>query len=168
MTTENDNLPLNTLVPVVYEAIREWQSELDESAIKNHVKKQLDRSSNRLFLTLLGLESSSGNSWKVDHCNGRSGESAAGDILRKWHEEAIEEWFRHVAMPSLTEEEAESIRASIKKEYVSTLKRDLTRQARERASLDLSALVQQISQETQTENYRALMELLGTSIENKE
>lgn len=164
---EKPQHPVDPIIGHIATAITEWQNALSEEKIKKNVHKALNQSTDNLMLQLLGLEShthSDGRrTWRVDHCNGRAGESAAGDILRKWQQDAIVDFFRDVGMPVLSELEKEDLKQEIKRRYMENMKSAIYSEVRAAASRDLSKLIQSISQETQLEDYKKVLSLLGTN-----
>lgn len=47
-----------------------------------NVIKQLDKDREQFVYKLMGFDKDYGNNWKVDHCNGRSGNSPVGDAIK--------------------------------------------------------------------------------------
>lgn len=71
--------------------------------IKKDTLKLLNKNAEEIVLKLLGFDKDDWgrNKFKLDHCNGRSGESAAGDYIRKHQQAVINEWLSQVPMPQL-------------------------------------------------------------------
>lgn len=75
--------PLNDMLGVVLQAVSDWRAKNTESALKTRVHELLDRNSKEITMKLLGFDSRYVKQWELDHCNGRAGESAAGDYLKR-------------------------------------------------------------------------------------
>lgn len=116
---------------------------LGDSGIADRVRSILDEHIAVLIPTLMGLELDrwSGR-WKVDHCNGRSGESAVGDFLRKRAGEKINEWLAEHAgkLPELTN----SMTKELQSEYQSTLRRAIKEKVWKLAEARANELAAQI------------------------
>jgi hypothetical protein len=81
--------PVDSLLTSIACAVEEWKAKNTKEVIKTTVTELLDKESKQLTLKLLGFEDRWGK-WEVDHCNGRGGESAAGDYLRIAQKTAIQ------------------------------------------------------------------------------
>ena len=103
----------------------------------------MDERSDRVVLQLLGFELEwGGREWKVDHCNGRSGESAAGDWLRARAGDAVRAWLDAQAgeLPKLSKAALDDLRG----EYTRVLRNALSNALRKRAEADAAAMVESI------------------------
>jgi vacuolar-type H+-ATPase subunit H len=114
-------------------AAQKWLNE-NEPNIENIVTDMLDQRLVEIVAKLLGFNNSWGE-WALDHCNGRSGESSAGDYLREKAGIAVKVWLDSQAknLPNLPIKAT----SSIKKEYLECLEQEITDEceniARERA-----------------------------------
>lgn len=133
--------PLDSILPHVLQAVLEWKADYTQEAISRKVKHQLNQNAERMVLTLLGFEESFGK-WEVDHCNGRSGESAIGDYLKKHHSIAIKEFFDEVQIGSvLTPAVKAKILKEIRSEYEYRLIDAARNYARDLAKKNADALI---------------------------
>jgi hypothetical protein len=105
------------------QAAQQWLAEHSAPGqIEQAVRARLDARLDVIVQKLLGFDCSSwGKDWELDHCNGRSGDSAAGDWLRKRVAAEAKEWLNEQAgnLPKLP---ASAIK-SLRNEYVDDLKR---------------------------------------------
>ena len=135
---------LSALQSEAESAAVKWIASMQESgAIERRVRDTLEERSDRVVLQLLGFELEwGGREWKVDHCNGRSGESAAGDWLRKRAGDAVRAWLddQAGALPQLPK----SAVADLRREYQQALHRALSIMLRRRAEVDAAAMVEGI------------------------
>lgn len=95
MTTTSKNpikKPLDQVIGFVMAAVSHWRKENTEEAIHKKVIDLLDKRSEEMVVKLLGFDLSWGE-WALDHCNGRSGNSAIGDYLRNTQAVAVKEFF---------------------------------------------------------------------------
>lgn len=119
-------------------AASEWLAQAD---VPSRVRQALDLNVKIIAASLLGFEHRWGE-WEVDHCNGRSGESAAGDYLREKCSEAIKEWLEDLGgnLPPLP--------MSAKKSLVAAYHERLQHNVREilmaRAKRDAEAIAEEI------------------------
>lgn len=113
-------------------------------AIERRVRDELDKRADAVVVQLLGFDWDSGirSAWKLDHCNGRAGNSAAGDWLRKRAANEIRAWLDDQAgsLPALDDDSVASLRG----EYTRVLKYELGKALRKRAEADAAAMVDEI------------------------
>ena len=131
--------PLDTVLPTILSAANEWQKEHSPEKLKSKVKTMLDAHAEEITLKLLGFSDSWGR-WELDHCNGRSGNSTAGDYLRQHQQAAIQEWMQDLCLPKLTPALKKTLQSQMQKEFQSQLYYKL----REAVSNKLDDLVQQV------------------------
>lgn len=119
-------------------AAQAWIKE-NKPTIEATVRAMLDRRVQEVVAKLLGFGTryGDGDEWKVDHCNGRSGESAVGDWLRERSGAAVHQWLTEQAgkLPDLPAKAVADLRA----EYRDALKGELHRLVREKAVADARA-----------------------------
>lgn len=151
--------PVDGVLEVIALAVEEWKLQNTPEHIKEQVTDLLNQNREQVTLNLLGLEKGWGK-WTVDHCNGRNGNSAAGDYLRKVQQEAIEEWFTSMCMPVLSSKTKASIQKSMQEDYEHMFKQQLRRKISEMAERDATALVEKLSVSNQAENYLKVVKLL--------
>ena len=153
--------PIDSLIPVIAAAVEDWKLNNSSEALKTTVKKKLDNECQAILLKLLGFDKSYNSSWVLDHCNGRSGNSAAGDFIKRVQQDAIEEWFRTVAMPTLSETEQLALQKSMQAHYEACLKQDLRARVASAAKHDLDTLVNKLVASNQIDNYLRVQELIN-------
>lgn len=114
-------------------AAEKWLKE-NEYQIECKVYQMLDQKLQEIVAKIMGFDNCSGK-WEVDHCNGRRGESIAGDWIKIHAKEAIERWLEE-QIGSLPNLPATAIK-DLKKNYLEYLKdwinKALMIEARERA-----------------------------------
>ena len=160
MVTQPPQNPLDSLLPVMAQAVADWHQANPPAKVAQVIAKALDKHRDNTLMKLLGLERY-GDSWEVDHCNNRSGESAAGDYLRKVQQQAIHDWFGNVCLPDLSDAEVTRLRTRMHAEYLTQLERGLRQQAAARAAADASAIIDAITKSCQVENYAHLVNLIN-------
>lgn len=154
--------PLDAILPLIAEAVSEWQAEHSPEVIKAKIKKLLDTNSKEVVLKLLGFNNN-WDKWELDHCNGRSGESAAGDFIRKYQSEAIKEWLQTVCLPELDNKTKAQFKKDTQDEYRSCMYSKLRELARQRANEDLKLLIDELASTDQLDAYIKTMKLLNPS-----
>ena len=85
--------------------------------------KFLDNNRSAIQHTLLGFEPDRWNNgeFRVDHCNGRSGESAVGDYLREHQAKAINDWLKTAKLAPLDKGAIASIQQEFQEIYRSRI-----------------------------------------------
>ena len=135
--------PLNDLLPVILSAIDKWKENNKEEDITAKVHKLLDNNSKEITLKLLGFDNKWG-SWELDHCNGRSGESVAGDYLRKVQNQAIDDWLKQVKLPVLNKTLSTQMQKHLEVQYDQYLKQYLRDYAQTQASKDAKEIIDEL------------------------
>jgi hypothetical protein len=118
-----------------------WLAKAEASgAIESRVRDSLDKRAESVVMMLLGFDREwGGSAWKLDHCNGRAGNSAAGDWIRERAADAIRAWLEDQAgkLPPLSKTTVNRMRDH----YTETLERELRRALTKRAEADAAAMV---------------------------
>ena len=145
-------------------AYMKWLAKNTPETIQKNCLNILDKSKDDILRALLGFEKDSWGrqEWKVDHCNGRAGESAVGDYLRRHQQATIDQWLSQVDMPKMTP----SMKKSTEKEafdlfvrtFTRTLEAKVTKYAEEQASTFFNTIIE--SQKTQVNAQMKALELL--------
>jgi hypothetical protein len=122
------------------DAAMAWLKE-NEKDLDVIVRKMLDRRLEMIVCKLLGFDSRWGG-WTVDHCNGRGGESAAGDWLKEKAADAVRDWLTEQAgkLPNLPAKAAADLRA----EYLKTFEKQMHKMLQEKAIADARAEIARI------------------------
>ena len=154
--------PVDSILPFIAAAVQEWKAENTEEKITRTITDLLNKESKRITLKLLGFEESCGT-WRVDHCNGRSGNSAAGDFLRRVQQEAIQGWLTSVSMPDLDKKTQNALLRDAKAEYQSTLSQMVRELARAQAKQDAQSLIEELVESKLTDNYVKAMKLIDAN-----
>lgn len=151
---------IDSAIPVIAGAVAEWKSENTEEVLKKRVHDMLDKSSQEIIMKLLGFNDSWGR-WKLDHCNGRSGNSPAGDYIKSSQQTAVAEWLKTVAMPEISEALKKSLIKEASADYKATLQHKLREYVKQRANHDAALLLSDLIQSKQITNYLAAMQLVS-------
>ena len=111
--------------------------------LKQEIESILNKQQKKLIARLMGLDLDyDGCSFKVDHCNGRSGESAAGDWLKAKHSDLIQKYFDDLGkFPKLSLAEKTSIKNSFKEELIRNLNNECRELARKKAKEIMDEIV---------------------------
>lgn len=132
--------PLDEILPTLYQAAEEWKSKNPPEKIKKDVTTFLNKNREEIVLKLLGFDLRYGSKFALDHCNGRSGNSTAGDFLTSAVATGIDDWLRTVCMPELSEKDRISIQKSMQDEYTARFKRSLLDRVALKATNDAKEL----------------------------
>lgn len=155
--------PLDGYLATIATAVESWKSENSAEELARKVKRQLDEQAKLVMLKLLGfdVDSFGRENWELDHCNGRSGESSAGDFIRKHKAEAIKEWLLKVELPEWDPKLLTSIKKNCKSEYEREFNLQIYALVREKASKDAKELVNAICTSNHADNYLKVLELIN-------
>lgn len=152
--------PVDDLIPVIANAIEEWKQKNTATEIKKKVVTHLDKSAQEILLKLLGFDNHWG-SWSVDHCNGRSGNSTAGDFLKEIQGVAIKEWLQQVKLPEMPAALKKNLQAEMKHQYAKALRYELENAVNRKASQDAEVLLKSITSSNQIDNYIKTLKLIN-------
>lgn len=156
-------LPVDSILPVIAATVAEWKVANNPEVIREKVLAALNKQGDALTLKLLGFSSDWSGKWSIDHCNGRGGESAVGDYYRKAQAEGIKTWLETMPLPTLTPAEKKSLQKDWRHEYRHLLMRAIRDLLQAQASSDAAALIKQISQSGQIDNYLKTMALIEST-----
>ena len=97
------------------EVAQKWLDD-QKTKLESEVVQILNSRREEIVCKLLGFNKRYGNEWELDHCNGRAGQSEAGQLLASKIQPTVRAWLEQQAgkMPKLP---AEAI-AALKKDYV--------------------------------------------------
>lgn len=152
--------PLDLLIPHMLIAVQTWQEKNSPAQIEQSVHRRLDKNRDDIVLKLLGFDSNYGGHYKLDHCNGRSGESAAGRYLYEIQKEAVHAWLASTAMPKLTDEQIRVLSDSMHKEYHDLMRRRLMEAVRKKVDTDIQELMDSLGSSLTIEQHLKLLALL--------
>ena len=156
------------LVAVINSALESWHEANSPEAIRKRVHEQLDKDSKQVVLKLLGFNYNWGNSWELDHCNGRSGNSIIGDYLKKTQEQILHEWFAKIPLPELNKTETAQLSKSFASAYKEAFRSYISKAAVRKAEADAQALIDSISPSKFLDNFMQLQKLLTPKEESNE
>ena len=153
---------LQSLVPIINEAIHEWLEKQNPQAIRKKVFDTLEAAKDEVAPKLMGFNKGSfGRGWEIDHCNGRAGESTIGDYMRKHQQEGIQQFIDQLNLVSLrpfTKVEIEEMRKEYRQRVINK-----TREAvREKAESDAIRLVNSLSVDDLVSVIKRTQELIGS------
>jgi hypothetical protein len=116
--------PAHIVLEVVNKTVSEWKENNPPEKIKKDTLKILEKNSEEILFQLLGFVKDDWGSGKfrLDHCNGRSGNSAAGDYIRQNQQEAINIWLAATPLPSLTAAMKKEIAGEAQRHYRQTFR----------------------------------------------
>ena len=154
--------PIDELLPVIAQAVEEWKLKNTTSEIKTKITRLLDTNSKEITMKLLGFDHR-GGTWELDHCNGRSGNSAAGDFIRNSHAEAIKEWLAKVSMPTLDTATKNELIKQAQHTYEDYLGRAVRNAMEKKATNDAEQIIAHITQSQQIDKHLQVLKLINLS-----
>lgn len=165
--TEKLSNPVDALIPAIASIIAKWRESQNESKLEKEVVSLLEKSKKEIYLKLLGFDSRYGSGYQLDHCNGRAGNSPIGEYLKNVQAKAIDDWIKNSGFPELTKAEEDSIRRSLKEEYFTRLKRNLTDHIRDKADEDLKVMLNEVTRSLNIDDFIKMRSLIDQD-NNKE
>lgn len=159
MTSPLQN-PIDDLLPFLLQAVEAWKQRNTPQQLMQQVNSKLDKSRDEIILKLLGFNTSY-SGWQLDHCNGRSGDSIAGEYLKRHQNAAIEDWLRRTVMPALSDDRRESILRSMEQQYEKYFRECLSKAITAQASKDAEAVMAQLTQSHSLDKYLKMLELIA-------
>lgn len=151
--------PINDLLTTVLKSIDQWKEKNSEEALTQRVHNLLDANTETIVLKLLGFDNSWGK-WELDHCNGRSGESAAGDYLRQVQQDAIQDWFKSVKLPEFSKSLSSVMKKELERGYKEYLSQFLHKYAREEADKTAKEIIESLFSQSKVDGMFKLKELI--------
>ena len=161
MATEIDN-PAHIVLSIVTKTVDEWKEKNPPEQIKKDTLKLLNKNAEEILFKLLGFNKDDWGRGKfhIDHCNGRSGESAVGDYIRKHQQETIEEWLRQAPLPELSAALRKEITAEAEHRYRQAFREHFYQRVEDRAKEEADEAFEQISATLALDKYTKTINLL--------
>ncbi len=154
--------PIDEALPIIAEAVAEWKDVHTPEKIKEKITRLLDENSEEITMKLLGFNNRSWDSkWELDHCNGRSGNSMAGDYMKSTQMEAITEWLSKVAMPKLSEKVSLRLKKEMQNEYDHLMSRAIREAVQTKVNQDVASVTNSLVESVQIHNYVKAMKLIN-------
>lgn len=150
---------LSEALPHMAAGVRKWREDNPPDSIRERVFNLLNKRQDEIILQLLGFELRYGK-LQVDHCNGRAGESAAGDYLRRAQQDAVNDWLATISMPALTKTQIKNIQKDAQREYTRHLNQLVRSMAVTKAEEDAKKLIEALASTHSADNYGKLYELI--------
>ena len=151
--------PFQVVLESIVLALNEWHALHTPEEIKRDLFARMDKAQQQILLKLLGFNNSWGN-WELDHCNGRSGNSAAGDYLRKQQAENIKAWLDQVTRPKIPKKAIESLVADYQSNFDWEITRRLEEMAKQAATEYLDKVKAQLTETSAADQYNKVLEML--------
>lgn len=159
--------PLDEALEHIAQAVEEWKATNTPEVLKRRVKALLDANSEKITLKLLGFKVDYKGAWDLDHYNGSSGNSSAGEYLQKHQSEAIQEWLKHLSLPKLSAKAHNEISKKLQSEYHSQLLSNTWTVARDAADRDAKHLVEMVASSNHIDNYLKLVAIINSPEKNE-
>ena len=149
----SDNM--NTeMIQLIDTAIDNWLAVNTPDVLTKSINKKLDEHKDEITLKLLGFDKNYGDrNWKLDHCNGRSGNSPAGEYLRDTQSVIVRQWLDSVPLPELSTTQLKKLSSDFNEVYLRALKKSLTTLVETKAKEDSHKLLKEIISTDNIENY---------------
>lgn len=155
--------PLDESLQYIAQAVHQWKAENTPELIKSRVISQLNKNTESMVLKLLGFDDCNfRGGWSLDHCNGRAGDSAAGDYLRQHKQEAIEGFFKELSIDAfITTALKKKLISEFHREFESQLILEVRNKAKQVMTTHVNALVDEIAKSDNEERFHNMLKLIG-------
>lgn len=108
-----------------------WLEKNTEAEVQKQVHKILDERKTMVVAKLLGFDSRWGE-WEVDHCNGRAGNSIAGQYLASVASREIKKWMEGMCWEDFDGVIMAALEKAVKAELGARFREQMTQVVRER------------------------------------
>jgi hypothetical protein len=157
------------LLQTAQKAIQDWHSKNDAETVSKAIRTRLDADKDEILMKLLGFNKRSwGDQWDLDHCNGRSGNSVAGDYLAQVQKEVVFNWLSKVELPSLNKKEEAELQRAYKYTFIRTLENNIRDYATKAANEAAQQIFEDLVQTPDIDKYLQTMNLLLNPRKTKE
>lgn len=151
--------PVDELLPMLVQALETWKAKNTPALMTSQIHSRLDKARDQIVLKLLGFDNSYGG-WHLDHCNGRAGNSTAGDYLAQTQAAIVKEWLSTVAMPELSQEDRDKIRNSMQDTYLKYFRDGLRNAMIAKANADIAVVMEAFSKSDAADKYLKVLGLI--------
>lgn len=153
--------PVDDAIAVIAATVETWKAKNTPQAIKEKTLELLNANSEEIVNKLLGFNKDSWDGkWKLDHCNGRSGNSAAGDYLRNTQAEAIKNWLSNVPLPKLSEKVLKEVSKEMEFAYVQAYRQQLKDLVTQKANADAEEAFDKLTDKDYQDGYFKTLSLI--------
>lgn len=128
----------------ILDGVNEWINANDPINLKKQIHTKLNRNRDTIVMKLLGFDNSWGD-MSLDHCNGRSGNSTAGDYLNAQANIVVNEWLANFIPPKISEELSANVSKDYEKMYKAMLKNSIQKLAKAAADKDANRIIDKLS-----------------------
>lgn len=150
---------LTKVMTSIQDAFSVWIKKQTPQYIRETVRRELDKHHAEILRKLLGFDKN-WNKWELDHCNGRKGESTAGDYLRRHQLNAVMEWLEQVELPKVTAEMERNLKKEFRQDVNRALSRKLEVLADEFAEKEAEKLIKKYTKNFEIDSQLDLQHLL--------
>lgn len=134
--------PIYEHIALIEEAIQSWKDSNNPTAIKSSVKKKLDDAKENILLQMLGFEYSYRGTFKIDHCNGRAGESMIGTYIKENVQHSLQEYMRTAFPISINEDTQIALQQCTQDEFTKALHNEFRKSVRKHLNDTVATLAQ--------------------------
>lgn len=158
--------PAQIVLTVVSKTIDEWKAKNPPEQIEKDTLKLLNKNAEEILLKLLGFNKDNWGRTKfeLDHCNGRSGESAAGDYIRKHQQAVINEWLSQVPMPEMPKTLVAEMTKEAKHRYQSEFQEQFFARVEAHAKAEADKAFESISATLFLDKYTKTLNLITNNV----
>jgi hypothetical protein len=117
----------------------------DPKVLAAKVHQHLDGQVETILGQLLGFDMRNGR-WEIDHCNGRSGESVAGNFIKEVVSKATASWLldQIVPLPKLTKSQVNAMQREFQNKYQDKVRSQLYELCEKKARQDAEHIFERL------------------------
>ena len=134
--------PIYEHIALIEEAIQSWKESNNPASIKHSVTKKLDGAKENILLQMLGFEYSYRGTFKIDHCNGRAGESMIGTYIKENVEHSLQEYMRSAFPISINEDAQIALQQCVQDEFTKALHNEFRKYVRKHLNDTVASLAE--------------------------
>lgn len=155
--------PLDQVIGYVMEAVDNWKVKNTPEVLHAKVTRLLDKNAEEITLKLLGFNTN-WKEWNLDHCNGRSGNSAIGDYLRNAKAIAIKDFFDSMDINSIVTPAMKArLTKVVQKEFEHQLGNAVANTVAQHTATYVNKVVSDITASDDIESVIKTIKLIGTT-----
>lgn len=153
--------PIEKVFSRLVAAMDDWEQEKTPEVLRKEIFAELDKAKKEIVLKLLGFNKSYGGKWELDHCNGRAGESAAGQYLTTQVDVILKDWLKQITLPKMTDTFRKRIETQLQARYEERIVSRIYEAANKAADQTLAELTAAVVQSDIIDKYKQTHQLLN-------
>ena len=156
------------IIPLIMKVVMEWKARNTEEYLRKEVNELLEKRKKEVILKLLGFDNGWGDGFRLDHCNGRAGNSPAGNYLASAQAKAIQEWLSTAELPEITIRMQKDMHEHYLRVYRKECSRQIELAATDKASRDIQNILNALTNTDSLQDYLNTIQLIDPSFKKEQ